>query len=282
MKITVLVDNTALFDRMFLAEHGFSAFIECDGTRVLFDTGYSGTFLQNADRMRIDLLDLDYIVLSHGHFDHTGGLWHLLRRYMEALIEGTSHRVPRLVAHPFCFLPRPKPPLPDIGTVLTVEEVKQIMPVELSARPFCLFENLFFLGEIGRKFPFEETAPSPRRIQMPGGHILEDRLIDDTSLAFKGRDGLVVITGCAHAGICNTVEQAREVAGESRVQDIVGGFHLRGTGPQLEGTLAYLARLRPLAVHACHCTSLAARIALAQVVPLQETGVGLRLEYVDL
>src|SRR5208337_128243 len=76
MRTTILTDNTALFDRMFVAEHGFSAYIEAEGKRILFDTGYSGAFLQNAGKMQIDLFDLDYIVLSHGHFDHTGGLWY--------------------------------------------------------------------------------------------------------------------------------------------------------------------------------------------------------------
>jgi len=281
MKITILVDNTALFDRMFVAEHGFSAYIEAEGQRILFDTGYSGAFLQNAEKMKIDLLDLDYIVLSHGHFDHTGGLWHLIHRFMEAAIEDTPHRLPRLIAHPRCFLPRPKPPLADIGAVLTADEVQRFMPLELSTKPVSLTPNLFFLGEIERRCSFEGADPGPRRIVMPDGCMQEDRILDDTSLAFRGKNGLVVITGCAHAGICNTVEYAKKVCGENRVQDIIGGFHLRTAGPQLIGTLAYLKDLNPAALHACHCTSLAAKVALAQVASLQETGVGLRLEYAD-
>lgn len=281
MKVTILVDNTALFDHMFVAEHGFSAYIEAEEKRILFDTGYSIAFLENAQKMKIDLLDLDYIVLSHGHFDHTGGLWHLIHRFMEAAIENTPHRLPRLIAHPRCFLPRPKPRLADIGAVLTADEVQRFMPLELSAAPVSLTPNLFFLGEIERKFSFENIAPGPRRIIMPDGSVQEDRILDDTSLAFRSYDGLVVITGCAHAGICNTVDYAKKVFGESRVHDIVGGLHLRAAGPQLDGTLAYLKDFRPDTLHACHCTSLAAKVALAQVATLQETGVGLRLEYAD-
>ncbi len=281
MKITILVDNTALFDRMFVAEHGFSAFIEVEGKKILFDTGYSDAVLKNAGKMKIDLLNLDYIVLSHGHFDHTGGLWHIVHLFMEAVIEDTPHRLPRLIAHPCCFLPRPKLPLGDIGSVLTAEEVQRIMPLDRVKDPGNITPNLFFLGEIERKFSFETTLPGSRRIVMPDGSVQEDFLIDDTSLAYRSREGLVVITGCAHAGICNTVEYAKKICGENRLIDIIGGLHLRGAGTQLDGTLAYLRELRLSSLHACHCTSLSAKIALAQVAPLQECGVGLCLEYAD-
>lgn len=281
MKITILVDNTALFDRMFIAEHGFSVYIEAEGKRILFDTGYSDAVVKNAQKMQIDLLNLDYIVLSHGHFDHTGGLWHIIHRFMEAAIENTPHRLPRLIAHPRCFLPRPKSPLADIGSILTADEVQRVMPLELSEGPVSLTPNLFFLGEIERKYPFERSLPGPRCIVLPDNSITDDHILDDTSLAFRSRDGLVIITGCAHAGICNTVEYARKVCAESRVHDIIGGLHLRSGGSQLDGTLAYLKDLQPSSLHACHCTSLAAKVALAQVAPLQECGVGLRREYAD-
>lgn len=279
MKITILVDNTALFDRMFVAEHGFSAYIEAGGSTILFDTGYSDAVLKNAAKMKIDLLDLDYIVLSHGHFDHTGGLWHLLHRHMEAEIEGLPHRTPTLIAHPRCFLPRPKGPIADNGSVLTADAVRRAVHLELKTEPHTLAPGLVFLGEIERTFPFESFDPGNRRIVLPDGTVEPDIVSDDSSLAFHSPDGLVVITGCAHAGICNTVEYAKKVCGENRVQDIIGGLHLTRPGPRLDGTVDYLRNLRPAALHACHCTSLGAKLALAGAAPLHECGVGLRLEF---
>ena len=141
-------------------------------------------------------------------------------------------------------------------------------------------DDLVFLGEIPRKFPFEHKDPKDRWIRLPDGTTEPDRLLDDTALACRAPGGLVIITGCSHAGICNITEYAREVCGEEKILDIVGGFHLlQPTPEQLKGTCEYLQEIRPAAVHACHCTSLAAKIALAGSCPLKETGVGLRLEW---
>ncbi|NTV00660.1 MAG: MBL fold metallo-hydrolase, partial [Methanoregulaceae archaeon] len=105
MSLTVLVDNNTLTDRYFTAEPGLSFLLRTGGKKVLFDTGYSGMFLANAERMGINLRDLDYVVLSHGHLDHTGGLVPLIRLLTEAKIEDMAHKVPELVAHPLCFYP---------------------------------------------------------------------------------------------------------------------------------------------------------------------------------
>ncbi|MBN1222691.1 MAG: MBL fold metallo-hydrolase, partial [Candidatus Aminicenantes bacterium] len=107
-----------------------------------------------------------------------------------------------------------------------------------------------------------------------------DRLLDDTALAYKSPQGLVVITGCSHSGICNIVEQAKRLCKEERILDIVGGLHLLNPSiEQLQGTLEYMKHLNPKEMHACHCTDLNSKIALSRVANLKEVGVGLILEY---
>jgi 7,8-dihydropterin-6-yl-methyl-4-(beta-D-ribofuranosyl)aminobenzene 5'-phosphate synthase len=103
MKLTVLVDNNTLIDRYFYGEPGVSYFIEDEGNKILFDLGYSDVFIKNAQKLNIDLLNLDFVVLSHGHLDHTWGLDPLIRLYTEAIIENLNHKNPIIIAHPLTF-----------------------------------------------------------------------------------------------------------------------------------------------------------------------------------
>jgi 7,8-dihydropterin-6-yl-methyl-4-(beta-D-ribofuranosyl)aminobenzene 5'-phosphate synthase len=118
-----------------------------------------------------------------------------------------------------------------------------------------------------------------RTIITPDG-AQPDRLMDDSALVYLTEQGLVIMTGCSHAGIVNTIAYARKVCARQRIRDVVGGLHLkesdRGT---LDATVSYMKTIGPAALHPCHCTSLAAKIALAGVAPVGETGVGMRIEY---
>jgi 7,8-dihydropterin-6-yl-methyl-4-(beta-D-ribofuranosyl)aminobenzene 5'-phosphate synthase len=277
LRVTVLVDNATLIDRYFAAEPGFSAYIECDNKKILFDLGYSDLFLINAIKMGIDPLQIDYVAFSHGHLDHTGGLIPLMRRHLEARIEQLPFTVPTVVAHPHCFLPRPTPTLADIGSIIDEAQVKRQFPTTISTSPVWLTDDLVFLGEIPRDPTLAD--PKPRTVLTPEG-LVPDLLPDDTALAYRSDEGLVIITGCSHSGICAIVEQARNICGVESIRDVIGGFHLMGNDPgRTERTVQELARFQPEALHPCHCTSLAAKIALAGVMPVHEVGVGFRLEF---
>jgi 7,8-dihydropterin-6-yl-methyl-4-(beta-D-ribofuranosyl)aminobenzene 5'-phosphate synthase len=279
LALTILVDNTTLTDRDFAGEPGLSFFIETARKRILFDTGLSDLFLANTTKMGICLEDLDFLVLSHGHIDHTGGLAPLIRHLDDATIDGRQPRVPELVAHPHCFWPKEKNQKSN-GSVVSEEEARLNFPLHLSDVPVWLTEDLVFLGEIPRNLAFEQGEAEARMVHCPDKTIVPDTLPDDTAFAFRSAKGLVIITGCSHAGICNITEQAREVCGDNRVAAIIGGLHLLNPRPQrLKMTGEYLRKIQPDTLYACHCTSLAAKIALAKYCTVQEAGVGTRLEW---
>ena len=280
LTLTILVDEATSTDNLFISEFGLSFFGSAGDKQILFDTGSSGAFLANAGMMGINLRDLDYVVLSHGHDDHTGGLVSLVS-YLTMMKSATCpETVPELIAHPCCFYPKQKGPLPNSGSPLSEAEVKRVFSARLSDRPVWITDDLVFLGEVPRRFPFERTDPGERRIVLPDGRVKPDPLLDDSALAFLSSTGLVIITGCSHSGICNITEYARQVCDEQRVAGIVGGLHLLSPEPKrLAKTGKYLNRLHLKALYACHCTSSEAKVALAGYYPLRETNIGMTISW---
>jgi 7,8-dihydropterin-6-yl-methyl-4-(beta-D-ribofuranosyl)aminobenzene 5'-phosphate synthase len=278
MNLTVLVDNNTLIGKYFLAEPGLSYLIEEEGRKILFDVGYSGAFIANAEKLSIDLKDIDFLVLSHGHLDHTWGLMPLIRFYKEAMIRKQDVKRPTLVTHPLTLSSRTHRDAGEVGYLFGEKSLSGYLGLRLSREPVWLSERLVFLGEIERANDFESRKPMGRILQ--DGIEKDDFLVDDSALAYKSPEGLVIVTGCSHSGICNIVEHARKVCGDDRVIDIIGGFHLLSPSrEQLQGTVEYMKALKPRSVHACHCTDLKSKIALSEVVDLGEVGVGLRLEF---
>jgi 7,8-dihydropterin-6-yl-methyl-4-(beta-D-ribofuranosyl)aminobenzene 5'-phosphate synthase len=276
MRLTILVDNNA--GHNLAGEWGLSFFIEADGRNILFDTGASDLFLKNAVRLKIDLLSLDYLIFSHGHYDHTWGLDFLLQNYLAARI--TPENRPALIAHPGTFVPKFRDDGNEFGILLSQSTLKRNFQTNLTREPFQLTENLFFLGEIPRKFDFEGKTSLGQTLVSDS--LTADYLFDDTALVYKTSKGLIVITGCSHSGVCNIVEHAREVCKEERVIDIIGGFHLmelKNDDPKLKGASCYLKKLNPVQIHPCHCTDLHCKMALAEVSMVNEACSGLELKY---
>lgn len=274
MRLTVLVNNTT-DARELQGEAGLSIYIEEGRTRLLLDTGETGLLLANAVKLGIDLGQLDYIVLSHGHYDHSGGLEHLIALYQQS--HNVSRTRPVLLTHPQSFNRRIKDGR-EIGCTMTETELIGHFSLQKSIDPVWITDKLVFLGKIERTHSYEGCYPVGRLIK--NGKEEDDYVEDDTALAFKSAQGLVIITGCSHSGICNIIEQAKKVCREERVHAIIGGFHLRKPAPeQLTGTVEYIKRLKADQLYVCHCTDLPSLIALSQAGNLLETVVGLRLEY---
>jgi len=261
-----------------LGEPGVSYLIQDESRKILFDVGYSDVFIKNAQKMNIHFWDLDYLVLSHGHLDHTWGLVPLVKLYTEAEIEKINYHKPTLIAHPSSFFTKKVKGLKQIGSIISQEELNKHFRMKLSKAPVWITEKLVFLGEIERNNDFEAKNPIGKVVK--GNFEEDDYLIDDSALAYRLSKGLVIITGCSHSGICNIIEYAKKICGDDRIIDIVGGFHLLNPKKeQLQGTLEYMKKLKPKEVHACHCTDLNSRIALSRVINLKEVGAGQTLEY---
>ncbi len=262
MKLTVLTDNNTYIDAYFKGEPALSFYLECEGRKFLFDTGYSDVFLENAEKMGISLANLDGIILSHGHNDHTGGL-----AYLPPMPQTF------LLAHPQVFEEKVLGK-EDVGSPLSRKECEERFQLRLSKEPYALTEKLTYLGEIPVSCEFEPRTP----IGSSGGK--EDLLFDDTALAYRTEQGLFIITGCSHSGICNIMEYAKKVCKESRIVGVIGGFHLLETGERLQKTIAYFQQNRIRQLYPCHCVSFAAKAEIhTKCCAIQEVGCGMILEF---
>ena len=235
MKLTILTENIAGTD--FQAEPGISYLIEIDGEKILFDTGPSNVYLNNAQKMGINIHeDVKIVVLSHGHLDHGNGLEH---------IEGKT-----LICHPSCFIKRyRKADYGYIGLSLTKKEIQNKFNLIETIKPFQITEHLLFLGEIPRLNDFE--AQSTTFVDEYGN---EDYVPDDSALVASIKNELILITGCSHSGICNITEYAKKVTGISKVKVVLGGFHLKQANHQTIQTAKYFKHQKGVNVFPSHCT----------------------------
>ncbi len=278
MKVTLLVDNQTFVDHYYYGEPGISYFIETEGKKILFDVGYSGIFLENAIKMGIDLLETDYLVLSHGHDDHTGGLPEFIKRQIEKQRKGDQVKLPLLVAHPHTFLYKESEKGEENGSMIQSDTLEKHFSLHLGKEPYWLTDRLVYLGEIERSNDFENQEPFGRVLYK--GSLQPDYMLDDSALVYKGKDGLIILTGCAHAGICNTVEYAKKITKEEKIDHVIGGFHLQNPDHKLmDETLNYLKNQEIGEVYAGHCTDLQSKIALSQGLNIKELGVGWKKDF---
>lgn len=257
MKLTVLCDNNSRIDAYYLAEPGVSYLLECDGKRVLFDTGYSDVYLRNAQALGINLTDIDAIAISHGHIDHTGGL---------PYFPHTAQKVP-LYGCPGIFTPK-RDEDGDNGAPITYEEAARRFDLRLNSQPTAITEHLWHLGQIPRVTDFECKRPFGECWEQ--GIWQPDMMLDDSALVYQGNDGLTIITACSHSGICNIVEHAKRLFHEERIAGIIGGFHMLKMTSRVEKTVAYLEKQHIAKLCPCHCTNFYARAAIHKVIPIED------------
>lgn len=268
MKLTVLVDNNTYIDEYYLGEPAVSYYIEDEGKKLLLDVGYSDIFFKNAEALGVNLNEVDTIVISHGHDDHTKGL-----RYLS---ENDDFNNISIVAHPEAFTKKIYNDL-EIGSPFSKEELNEKYNLILSKEPIKASKNITFLGEIPVTNDFENRKPVGKLVDYKG--LKDDYIFDDTALVYKTGDGIYVITGCSHSGICNIIEYAKSVCKDDRVLGIIGGFHLFELSKRVEKTIEYLKKHNIKEFYPCHCTSFAVKAEINKIIPIKEVGVGLEINW---
>ncbi len=244
--ITILVDNYA--GDGLSAEHGLSLWIDAGSRRILLDTGQGGALAPNAEKLGIDLSMADSLVLSHGHYDHTGGVSWAIRNAPEM----------EVFCHPAAVVPRygmregESKPLGMTGESLWALESLSSRRNHWVQAVRVLFPGIGLTGYIPRQTDYENTGgaffldPELRR---------PDPIDDDMALWIHTPEGLIMCVGCCHAGLVNTLNQALFQSGASRLRAVIGGFHLlNADDSRIENTVKALRYLSPELIVPCHCT----------------------------
>lgn len=247
IRITFLVDNIS--QQGLSAEHGFAVLIEQKKQRLLFDCGQGEALFHNADKLNIALNDLDAIILSHGHFDHGGNLKQLLLDNPNAT----------LYLHPDCLQTRyslhpNKEPRKISLPQSAIEAINQFPTKQKQFNKFVkqITDNIFITGQIPRVNK-EEQISGP--FYLDPLKQRQDKLLDDQSLWIETKEGIVVIAGCCHSGIINTLTHIKNKAAQQKFICLLGGLHLLNADQnRLDATIDYLNKVQLTSVYPAHCT----------------------------
>ena len=257
VRITTLSENTANLG--FLAEWGLSILIEVNGSKILMDTGFSFSAAYNAQLLGKDLTEIDTMVLSHGHRDHTGGLCDVLRR-KRGEVEVVAHpdiwenkcaRIGESKKEHYSGIPFCRELLESLGARFN-----------LAGKPVQIGDRILTTGEIPMLSGYEKVDDN--MFVKENGTLKPDGLADDLALIIDAEFGLIVILGCSHRGIVNTLRHAQKLTGKEKIYAAVGGTHLfPASKERLEKTAAELKEMGIQRLGVSHCTGFAASAWLA-------------------
>jgi 7,8-dihydropterin-6-yl-methyl-4-(beta-D-ribofuranosyl)aminobenzene 5'-phosphate synthase len=261
LSITVLVENTAN-QAGLLAEHGLAFWIERGGRHILFDTGQGMVLAHNADKLGIGLSTVDDVVLSHGHYDHTGGLLAALPNFSRATVYThlTAFR-DRFVRHPQTVARPVRSPIESLDWLKS--HVGQVIATR--THPVELAEGVWLTGQIPRQTDFEDAGGA---FYLDRACTQADTIVDDQALYMETDHGLVVLLGCAHAGAVNTLDYICLLTGESRIHAVLGGMHLLNANEhRVVETISKLRELDVKQIGLAHCTGFSAMARLHHELP---------------
>lgn len=242
VKFTILSENRD--NGEIKGEGGLSVVVDVNDKRFLLDTGYSNLFLKNAEILGVNIDDIQTLVLTHGHADHTNGVPYLN--------DGKT-----IVMHPAGFKARYSVRKQEYaGFPISEEELRNKHNVVTSTDPVQLSNEIFFIGEVPMVVDFENKGNFSTTLDED--YLIVDQTEDDSGVAIKTENGLVVMTGCGHRGVCNTIERAKEITGEKRVYAAFGGFHLRKLEKQkdvIDKTIEYFKNCGIKHLYLGHCVT---------------------------
>jgi 7,8-dihydropterin-6-yl-methyl-4-(beta-D-ribofuranosyl)aminobenzene 5'-phosphate synthase len=269
--ITTLVENT-MSSQGLLAEHGLSFWIEYGNRHILFDTGQSDLLVKNAKVLNIDLAQADAIVLSHGHYDHTGGLSTVLDIAPKA----------RLYLHPAAIEPkfsRGSPGTRSIGMPDSVKKAIHDHEIIWTELPTQVFDGIGLTGQVPRVNNFEDAG---------GLFFLDDdcgepdSLLDDQALFIESSKGMIVVFGCAHAGVVNTLQRISDINRGKHFYAVMGGMHLINADPErIEKTITTFREYNLQKIGPAHCAGGNAVERIRSAFPEQcfDCSVGTRVQF---
>lgn len=264
LRITVLAEDSVLYESPYLGQHGVSFLVEgvSGGNKkiILVDVGQnSEALLSNMRIMGISPSVIDAIVLTHCHYDHTQGVTHILRE--------TGKKDVSVIAHPSIFrlhfVTQPYPRHVGIMPGDSKEEIEKAGgSLSLTKDPLVIMPGIMTTGEVKRETEFEEVRPELKTIE--NGMVVDDLVLDDISVIANVKDkGLVIVTGCSHAGIINIANQTIEVTGGNKIEGIIGGLHLvEASDTVIRRTVEELSKLNVAWISTGHCTGFKAQVEL--------------------